>query len=143
MIIDGDGHVAEPMSPMESPFRAEDREAIRMLIAAYAHLYDDGRIDEFSKLFAENGRLQLGPGGRLAEGPEDIREALVNVDTRGLRHFTTDVLIEFTGDDRATATSRFAVHSPKANFDGTYHDEFAKGLAGWRFTQRAISVFEN
>jgi len=128
---------------MEKPFRAEDREAIRTLIALYAHLYDDGRIDEFSKLFAEDAVMQLGPGGRLAEGPEDIRESLSKVDTRGLRHFTTDVIIEFTGDDRATATCRFGVHSPRANFDGTYHDEFANGPSGWKFTRRTISIFED
>ena len=128
---------------MENPFRAEDREAIRALIASYAHFYDDGRIDDFAKLFADNAQMQLGPGGRLAEGPDDIRDSLANVDTRGLRHFTTDILIEFTGDGRATGTCRFAVHSPRANFDGTYHDEFAKGPDGWKFTRRTISIFED
>ena len=85
---------------MESPFRSEDREAIRTLVAAYAHWYDEGQLDDFANLFAENGVLQLGPGGALAEGPADIKAALSSAETPGLRHFTTDIIIEFTGDDR-------------------------------------------
>jgi hypothetical protein len=126
---------------MEVPFRAEDREAIRELIAAYAHYYDDGRIDEFADLFVEDGVMQLGPGGMLAHGPGEISSALSSVDTTDLRHFTTDVMIEFTDETRAKGVCRFAVHSPARDFDGTYHDEYTKSADGWRFARRTISIF--
>jgi SnoaL-like domain len=126
---------------MEHPFRGEDREAIRELIAAYAHYYDDGRLAEFADLFVEDGVMQLGPGGALAHGPTEIERALSSVETPDLRHFTTDVMIEFTGETRAKGVCRFAVHSPVRDFDGTYDDEYVKSADGWRFARRTISVF--
>jgi SnoaL-like domain len=126
---------------MERPFRGEDREAIRQLVAAYSHYYDDGRLAEFAALCAEDGVMQLGPGGPLAHGPSEIENALSGIDTPDLRHFTTDVLIEFTSESSAKGVCRFAVRSPARNFDGTYHDEYVKSADGWRFASRTISVF--
>ena len=129
---------------IEWPVRAVDREAIRALLAGYSHFYDDGRLDDFVGLFAEDGVLQLGPGGGLAEGRAAIRAALEGpIQSRnGIRHFTTDELIDFTGEDRAVGTCRFAVRMTGRNFDGTYHDEYVSGPDGWRIARRTISIFE-
>jgi 3-phenylpropionate/cinnamic acid dioxygenase small subunit len=129
---------------IEDPIRLGDREAIRFLQAAYTHFYDDGRLDDFVALFAEAGVLQLGPGGALAESREAIRSALAEpIQSRnGIRHFTSDELIEFTADDSAVGTCRFAVHMTGRSFDGTYHDEYARGAEGWRIARRTITIFE-
>jgi SnoaL-like domain len=126
---------------MENPFRGEDREAIREIVAKYTHYYDDGRIDEFSELFASDGVMQLGPAGAMAHGPTEIRQGLSNVTVTDLRHFTTDVIIEFTSETGATGTCRFGVRSPSRDFDGTYTDEYVKGPGGWKFASRTISIF--
>jgi uncharacterized protein (TIGR02246 family) len=129
---------------MESPVRVDDREAIRALQAGYSHHYDDGRLDDFVALFAEDGVLQLGPGGALAEGRDKIRSSLEPAiqNRNGIRHFTSDELIEFTGDDRAVALCRFAVRMTGRSFDGTYHDEYVRGADGWRIGHRTITIFE-
>ena len=126
---------------IEHPFRGEDREAIKQLVAAYSHYYDDGRLAEFAGLCAEDGVMQLGPGGPLARGPAEIESSLSSVETPDLRHFTTDVMIEFTGESRAKGVCRFAVRSPARDFDGTYHDEYVKSTDGWKFASRTITIF--
>jgi ketosteroid isomerase-like protein len=129
---------------IENPVRTADREAIRALLSGYSHFYDDGRLDDFVELFADDGVLQLGPDGPLAGDRQAIRSALEQpIQARnGIRHFTTDELIEFTGDDRAVGTCRFSVRMTGRAFDGTYHDEYVAGPGGWRFARRTITTFE-
>src|SRR5262245_2536883 len=52
------------------------REAIRDIVARYAHAADRGRFDDVAALFAEDGVLEL-PDGRRPVGPAAIGAFLV------------------------------------------------------------------
>ena len=129
----------------DDPSRLADRIALHELRARYTHLYDGGDLEGFVGLFTGDGVLQLGPAG-FARGHDELRAALAApMETAAFAcHFTSDEISEFTGDDTARGTSRFAVHygrSPDIQGAGTYHDEYRRTGEGWRFTSRTISFF--
>jgi len=130
----------------DDPTRFADRLALHELRARYTHRYDGADLDGFVALFTEDGMLQLGPAG-FARGHDELRAALAApMATAAFAcHFTTDEITEFTGDDTARGTSRFAVHygrSPDIQGAGTYHDEYRRTSPGeWRFVSRTISFF--
>ena len=129
----------------DDPNRLADRIALHELRARYTHHYDGADLEKFVALFADDGMLQLGPTG-FARGHTELRAALAApMATAAFAcHFTTDEITEFTGDDSARGTSRFAVHygrSPDIQGAGTYHDEYRRTPEGWRFVSRTISFF--
>ena len=130
----------------DDPTRLADRLALHELRARYTHYYDGADLDAFVGLFTDDGMLQLGPAG-FARGHTELRAALVApmASAAFACHFTTDEITEFTGDDTARGTSRFAVHygrSPDIQGAGTYHDEYRRtSLGEWRFVSRTISFF--
>ena len=131
--------------PDDSVRRLADLIALHELRARYTHHYDGGDLDRFVALFAHDGVLQLGPAG-FARGHDELRAALAGpMQTASFAcHFTSDEITEFTGDDTARGTSRFAVHygrSPDIQGAGTYHDEYRRTGDGWRFASRTISFF--
>jgi hypothetical protein len=128
---------------MESPFRAQDREAIRELIAAYNHYFDAGRLTDFACLFGNDGSLQMGPDGVFVTGSEAIVDFFAPaIDVPGLRHHTMDIIISFSGNDSALVLSHFTVRSPARCFDGTYTDDVVRDDGVWRFARRSISMFD-
>jgi len=129
----------------DDPARLADRDAVRELRARYSLTYDAGQLDAFCDLFTEDAVLQLGILGPVS-GREAIRAALAGLMPAAdfVAHFTSDDVTEFTGDDTARGTSRFAVHygrNPNMQGAGTYHDEYRRTAAGWRFTSRTIEFF--
>jgi len=125
------------------PTRLADRLALHELRAGYTHRYDRRDLEGFVALFAEDGLLQLAYAG-WARGHDELRAKLgpAMATAAFAVHFTTDELTEFTGPDTAIGTSRFAVHhgrSPDIEGAGTYHDEYVRTPAGWRFASRRIS----
>jgi ketosteroid isomerase-like protein len=129
----------------DDPLRLADRIAIAELRARYTHHYDDHDLDAFVELFADDALMQLGPIG-WARGRADIRAAIAGTmaTVDFACHFTGDEITEFTSDDTALGTSRFAVHcghSPVIQGAGTYRDEYRRTPDGWRFASRTISFF--
>ena len=125
--------------------RLGDRDALRELRARYSLTYDSGQLEAFLDLFTEDAVLQLGTLG-FASGRDAIRSALEAPMAAAdfVAHFTSDEVTEFTGDDMARGTSRFAVHygrDPNIQGAGTYHDEYRRTPQGWRFTSRTIDFF--
>lgn len=131
-----------PTAPLD---RLADREALRELRARYVHCYDGRQLEAFLDLFAEDGLLQLGPSG-FARGREALRRALEGpIHAMDFAvHFTSDEITEFTGEDSARGTSRFAVHTgrmPNIQGAGTYRDEYVRTGRRWRFRARRIEFF--
>ena len=122
------------------------REAIRELIARYAHLVDRGRIDELLALFAPDGTLEandLLP----ARGHAEIRAFLTGAGTRLaaasrsalVRHHVSSVSIELTGPATATTSSYFFVvteHGP--DHWGRYRDTLVQREDHWLFHHRRV-----
>lgn len=125
------------------PDLADERDAIRDLLARYTYNGDRGRVAELAACFAADGVLEY-PGAK-AQGPEAIGATLSGGGTRNpalrfVRHHITNPLIEVTGV-AATARSYFAVHSAIGpDHSGTYDDRLVRTGDGWRFAHRRVRV---
>ncbi|GAB2900807.1 nuclear transport factor 2 family protein [Paraburkholderia jirisanensis] len=125
---------------------ADDKDAIRELLARYCFLLDDYQLPEFAALFTADGRWISRNGA--ATGPQEIERllrGLVPVPGPGTRrrHLTTNVLIELQGDI-ATVRSYFMVvrdtpDGPAIAVAGRYEDEVVRHDEGWLFRSRRLS----
>lgn len=117
-------------------------EEIRNTIARYCMLCDDGRFEEWSELFAPDGRFAV--MGSVHEGREDIRtfiEESMPPEVRG-KHVSMNTVIEVDGwGGTASAWTDFIFVSSGRDIltAGRYHDELVRsGDKRWRFTLREI-----
>ncbi len=139
---------ATALSPLQ---RLEVREACERLALDYSFLADSQRMDEWSRLFAEDGELVL--FGKTYRGPADIRAAVGA--GRGAPalsvHAITNHRIDVVSGDTATATVYIIVYAGERDgggpatapriapaMVGIYHDAYRKTPAGWRFARRAF-----
>jgi ketosteroid isomerase-like protein len=124
------------------------REAVRDLVARYAHLVDRGRLDEVAALFTDDAVLEAGDlppargraairslfadtGGRLAAGGAP---ALI-------RHHVTSVQVDVLGPDDAEAASYFqALTAGGLDHWGRYRDRVVRRDAIWRLAYRAVRI---
>lgn len=117
--------------------------ACERLMALYTQCVDLRKGEGLGELFTEDGVLDV-TGTPLA-GRAAIEAALVaGASARFMRHICTNVLVEVTGEDRATGTCYLTAYV-QAPGDGSlglptvmgeYHDEFRRTAEGWRIAQR-------
>jgi hypothetical protein len=126
------------------------REAVRDLVARYAHGADRGRSGEVAALFADDGTLEL-PDGRVLTGPAAIRgfldETAARVQSAGstagpLRHHVSSHRVVVDGADTATGYAYFLVVSARGpDHWGRYADRYVRTAAGaWRFASRRVRL---
>jgi len=120
------------------------REAIRETVARYAHLVDRGRIDELVDLFVEDGVLEAGDRPPAA-GRAAIRELFLETGKRLasasarplIRHHVSNLTIDVTGPDDATAESYFLAMTDRGpDHWGRYRDRFVRRGSRWLFRHR-------
>jgi uncharacterized protein (TIGR02246 family) len=130
------------------PWELEAREAIRTLIARYAHCADRGRFEELAALFAEDATLEIA-GREPLRGREAIRAflsatktALAGQSTHPfIRHHVSSVLIDVQTPDAATAASYFFVITELGpDHWGRYHDDLARVGGRWLFRRRSVRL---
>lgn len=124
------------------PDCAEDRDAIRDLLARYTYNGDSGRIAELAACFADDGTFEF--PGAFATGPAEVAASLGRGTPQPgrtfVRHHITNPLIDVAGDI-ATARSYFAVWSNNGpDHAGTYNDKLVRTMAGWRFAHRQVRI---
>ncbi len=130
-----------------------DERAIHRLMTDYTRFVDFGEAARIAGLFTEDG-VWDGPGVRM-EGHDEVHRFFAereSVTRRTSRHVITNIAIELTGPDTATATSYLInyrhdsrdevllpvpVGHPK--YVGEYHDRFVRTPAGWRFAERLFT----
>ena len=129
---------------------AADELAIRNLVGRLAHLVDDGELDEYIQLVAEDAIIEV--GNSLRRGRTEILEAARGRRESGLsgrgtsRHVVTNTTVRIVEDDTtATADSYFlfvrdTTTSPAVQHVGRYHDEFRYSDGTWRLARRQIQV---
>jgi ketosteroid isomerase-like protein len=125
------------------------REAIRDLVARYAHAADRGRLDDLCALFDADGVLRIDEREPLV-GPDAIRAFLgatqtsVRSETRSalIRHHVSNLLITMEGCQSATGVSYFFVVTERGpDHWGRYCDRYRPdGAGGWRFAERRVRV---
>jgi len=124
------------------------REAIRDLVARYAHAADRGRLDELCALFTDDGALRIDEREPLV-GRDAIRAFLgatrtsVRSETRSalIRHHVSNLQITVDGPESATGVSYFFVVSERGpDHWGRYRDRYRPDADRWRFAERRVRV---
>jgi 3-phenylpropionate/cinnamic acid dioxygenase small subunit len=120
----------------------EDKDAIRELLHRYCFCMDEGRFDELSALFSNDGEW-IAPY-RTAKGPADIAAWLKQSVPPSPRrvHYVMNSIIDCDGA-RATARSNYLVmvegtNGPFPSVCGVYDDVLVKLADGWRFQRRQL-----
>ena len=120
----------------------DHEEQIRSLIARHAHTLDDGRFEELSSLYVENGRLTTTI--KSWEGAQVIAKVMAksrSPERRG-KHVCFNTLIEYGGESDATAWTDYVFIGPAPNRAvegyGRYTDSLTLTEAGWRIQERRI-----
>lgn len=121
-----------------------DEEAIRDVVARYNLYGDRGRFDELLELFADDATLVTDEATYV--GRAAIRQLFVNsagADTlpERVRHFTSTVVIDLIGDDRASVRAYFQVLTTDGlDHWGTYRDVLVRVGTRWLFSRREVRV---
>ncbi|MGB9302383.1 MAG: nuclear transport factor 2 family protein [Mycobacterium sp.] len=134
-------------------FDAADRLAIINLLGAYAHTYDEDRLDEFRALFTASPELVLWfGGGDVSSGIETVmpllraRKAAFQAENNQRRHALNSIW--FTSQTATEATGRcyfqvFAIRDggpPSAEITGCYEFTAVKQDGLWRFGRWVLNA---
>jgi uncharacterized protein (TIGR02246 family) len=125
---------------------ADEKDAIRELMARYCHALDDCRFGEVASLFAENGEWTTTYGS--ACGREQIESLLASVVPKPgegpqRKHYITNIIVTLVGEDRASARSDYLVVRESQGglipvMGGTYLDVFVKREGAWQFARKEL-----
>ena len=127
------------------------RIGIAALIAELSALGDAGRIDDFSKLFAESGTYTL-QNGKAATGPPAIERMLAEFSKnmadlevaapKYMRHNITTSHVDVVGADDARGDTYFLnVNDKGLDHWGRWRDRFIRDADGrWLFASREVIV---
>jgi uncharacterized protein (TIGR02246 family) len=140
--------VGEPVDPNMS--RLMDVAEIGDLIVRMARVTDDGDVEGYADLIAEDTTWQM-PGGDVAVGRVNVIASARERRAGGLtgpgshtRHLVSMVSVSVEGD-RASARSSWQYFSqtttaPTLSAMGSYADAFVRTADGWRFTERVAAL---
>jgi len=132
---------------------AADRLAIINLLGAYAHTYDENRLDEFRALFTESPELVLWHEGREMSSDVDTvmgllqaRKAAFQAENNQRRHALNSIW--FTGQTGTEATGLcyfqvFAIRDggpPSPEITGCYEFTAVEVEGAWRFGRWVVRV---
>lgn len=131
----------------------DDENACRRLCVDYVHFIDACDFKAFSKLFTEDGLLEL-PARRM-EGRAEIFGILSQrPDSVVSLHFCTSTRIEQVSADEARGSTYAMIFRHEGDRPavlpvpmdqplsaGIYDDEFVKTADGWRFRSRRMRAF--
>jgi uncharacterized protein (TIGR02246 family) len=124
---------------------ADEKDAIRELMARYCHALDACQFGEVASLFTEDGEWTTTYGS--ARGRAQIEALLASVVPKPgegpqRKHYITNVIITLAGD-RASARSDYLVVRESERglmpvMGGTYMDAFAKREGMWQFARKQL-----
>jgi len=123
---------------------SEDVTDIQQLYAAYCHLIDEGRSEEFADLFVPEGSIES--GGSAVAGTEKLAAFAESVPgaTPGIRHVTLNVMVEGGGDEAEGRAYLFAYTSSKegtvVRATGVYRDSFRRVDGTWKYVARRFTM---
>jgi uncharacterized protein (TIGR02246 family) len=125
---------------------ADEKDAIRELMARYCHALDACNFSEVASLFADDGEWTTTYGKAL--GRAQIETLLASVVPRPgegpqRKHYIANIIVMLTGADRASARSDYLVirESPSGLIPvmgGTYLDLFVKRQGAWQFARKEL-----
>lgn len=124
----------------------EDKITIQELITKYNLAIDNKRLDEWINTWTDDGIWTTTFGE--AKGKSELKNMInqiTNEFANGKRHFSTNIIIEETQNNMASANSYLTVieafKSPQVVASGTYRDILKKNKTGeWKFFQRKLDI---
>ena len=124
----------------------EDKITIQELITKYNLAIDNKRLDEWINTWTDDGiwTTTFGEAKSKSELKNMINQ-ITNEFASGKRHFSTNIIIEATQNNMASANSYLTVieayKSPQVVASGTYSDILKKNNTGeWKFFQRKLDI---
>jgi uncharacterized protein (TIGR02246 family) len=125
---------------------ADEKDAIRELMARYCHALDACSFGEVASLFTKNGEWTTTYGS--AHGRAQIESLLASVVPKPgegpqRKHYITNIIIKLGDEAQATARSDYLVirESPGGLIPvmgGTYLDAFVKRDGEWLFARKEL-----
>ena len=123
--------------------RVEDLLEIQQLCNDYGHHLDNGDVEAYAALFADDGELLLGPVAR-ARGRDEIRDAMTSVlgAPRGSSiHIIGAPTVELAGDTATsevmwTVVSRDDAGNALLSMTGRHRDDLVREHGSWRIKRR-------
>ena len=127
------------------PCIADEKDAIREVMARYCHALDGGRFAEVASLFAEDGEWTTDYGSAIGRA---AIEALLtrNVPRKGegpqRKHYITNTIIRLDGDTANTISDYLIIRESENGLipvmGGTYKDRFEKRDGIWQFRRKEL-----
>jgi uncharacterized protein (TIGR02246 family) len=124
---------------------ADEKDAIRELMARYCHALDACRFGEVASLFAEDGEWTTTYGS--AHGRAQIEALLTSVVPKPgegpqRKHYIANILITLAGDHASARSDYLVVRESERGLmpvmGGTYMDKFVKREGGWLFARKQL-----
>ena len=124
---------------------ADEKDAIRELMARYCHVLDACQFDEVASLFAEDGEWSTTYGS--ARGRAQIEALLTSVVPKPgegpqRKHYITNILIKLDGDRASSRSDYLVVRESEVGLmpvmGGTYMDTFVKREGVWQFARKQL-----
>ena len=124
---------------------AEEKDAIREVMARYCHALDACRFDDVARLFAEDGEWMTDYGS--AKGRAAIAlflRSIVPVRGEGpqRKHYITNIVITLDGDTARSVSDYLVIRESENGLipvmGGTYHDTFVKHDGEWQLRRKEL-----
>jgi hypothetical protein len=118
---------------------AEDRLAIREMLALYGYIVDQRQFSRTDEIFTADARYDVSDFGKgVRHGPEDIVAGWSSPAAQHpLAHYAIDVIITEDDDGTVRAICKGIGLQPDGRAHGvTYHDVVTRTADGWRIAER-------
>ncbi len=124
---------------------ADEKDAIREVMARYCHALDACRFDDVAALFAEDGEWMTDYGS--ARGRAEIAALLrgiVPVKGEGpqRKHYIANILIKLDGASASSVSDYLVIRESENGLipvmGGTYRDVFVKAGDDWLFRRKEL-----
>ena len=124
---------------------AEDQLEIQQLYARYNHSIDRGRSDDWAACFIADGVFSSSGAGEFTGRDALAAFAKGFAERMKARHWTNNLVIEETpnGAKGSCYLILYALGGKESPANvlttGSYDDELARTVDGWRFTRRTVT----
>lgn len=127
----------------------ESRIAIRDIVSNYCLGFDNHDWERFIGIWHEDAIWEIGPPFGTFTGHAEIQSAVDDIlypFWRETHHLTTNLVIEFTGDDSATGICNVdcmgaANEASVVQMVGaTYRDDFERRNGQWKIAKRHVTL---
>lgn len=124
---------------------AADDAAIRNLIGLAALLGDEGRPEEYRRVYAPDAIWHMGPttqsgADEIVAGAAARRAEGISGPGTGTRHLVVTLHVDVAGDSARAVSYYVFLAGTEIRTVGTYRDDLTRTGAGWQIRRREIAA---